>query len=135
MVRSIFSRLFCACVCCLVLMPYTHAADITGVWATNASDCGKVFSKKGTTISHRKDGDLYGSGFIIEGNRIRGRTATCRITSRKEDGATVHLVASCATDILLSSVQLSVKVIDQNRIARIFVGLPELEAVYERCAL
>lgn len=110
-----------------------HAADITGVWVTNAAACNKVFVKRGNNISFTKDADAYGGGFIIEGNRIRGKIATCNIKTRKEDGSTMHLVASCATDIMLSDVQLSVRIINRDKIARIFPGLPELETSYERC--
>jgi hypothetical protein len=134
-IPGIISRLLCVGVCCVASAAFAHAADITGAWATDASACNKIFSKKGGTISLTRDADLYGSGFIIDGNRIRAKIASCRITSRKEDGATVHLVASCATDIMLSSVQFSMKVIDQNRIARTYPGIPELETPYERCAL
>lgn len=112
-----------------------HAADITGVWVTNASACEKVFVKRGNDITFATDADAYGSGFIIEGTRIRAKIATCSIKSRKESGSTVHLVAACATDIMLSDVQLSVRVVNRDKITRIFPGLPELETSYERCTL
>jgi hypothetical protein len=132
---TIISRLLVAGVCCLAWGLDADAADISGAWTTDASACNKVFSKKNGTISLTRKADLYGSGFVIDGNRIRAKIASCRITSRKDDGATVHLVASCATDIMLSSVQFTLKVIDQNKIARSYPGIPELETPYERCVL
>jgi hypothetical protein len=112
-----------------------NAADFLGLWATNASACKKVFVKRGGTVSFAKDADLYGSGFIIEQNRIRGKMATCSIKSRKEDGALTHLIANCSTDIALQAVQFSLKIDDENKITRLFPGVPELATSYFRCSL
>jgi hypothetical protein len=110
-----------------------QAFDLTGQWATDAEACAKIFAKSGKTVSFRKDSDMSGGGFIVEGKRIRGRMATCNITNSKEDGATIHLMTSCATDIMLSNVQFSVKVLDDNRISRIFPGMEGMDLTYFRC--
>ena len=77
--------------------------------------------------------DLYGSGFIIEGNRIRGKAASCTIKSRKEDGSTVRLSASCSTNVAVEVMEFNLKIIDddtvslrgsRNRIAGRFLSLP-----------
>jgi hypothetical protein len=94
-----------------------------------------MFVRNADRVAFKDDADTYGSGFIIEGNKIRGRTATCDIKSRKEEGGTVHMLAGCATDIMLSNVQLSVKIIDENRISRIFPGMQEMEMTYYRCSM
>ena len=70
---------------------------------------------------------------MVEGKRIRGRTATCNIRSTKEEGATIHMMTACATDIMLQNVQFSVKVVDDNRIRRIFPGIEGMELDYVRC--
>jgi hypothetical protein len=66
---------------------------------------------------------------------LRGKLATCKIKSRREDGDTVHMIAACATDIMLSDVQFSLKVVDQNKIMRIFPGVPDMQQSYERCTM
>jgi hypothetical protein len=109
------------------------AADIEGVWASHASECDKVFVKGGKGVVFAKDADLYGSGFIIEGRKIRGKIATCDIKTIKEDGSTVHLITVCATDVMLSNVQFSLRTIDRDKIVRIFPGVPEMDTPYERC--
>ena len=111
-----------------------HAADLTGAWATNAAACKKIFVKMNDIISIAPDSDLYGSGFIIDGNRIRGKITTCNITSRKEDGAMTHLIAVCSTDVSLSTIQFSLKLDDENKITRVFPGVPELATQYFRCS-
>jgi hypothetical protein len=109
------------------------AIDLSGAWATEASQCAKVFKKKGKQVVFADPSDLYGNGFVIEDTRIRGKTARCTIKSRNEDGTTLNLLAACATDIMLSSVQFSLKVLDDNKISRVFPGMPGLETTYYRC--
>jgi len=117
----------------LFLACSAHAVDLTGLWATNADACAKVFATKGSKTSFRQDSDMYGSGFIIEGRRIRGRTANCTVTKTNEADGVVHMLAACATDIMYSNVQFSVKVLGEDRISRIFPGIEGMELPYYRC--
>jgi len=112
-----------------------RAADFTGVWATDKAVCNKVFVKKGNGVAFADDADLYGSGLIIEGNKLIGKVATCTIKSTKEDGAVTHMLLICATGIMNDNFQFSLKTIDANKIQRIFPGMPELATYYFRCSL
>ena len=112
-----------------------NAVDLNGAWANNASVCNKIFEKKNKTISITRDSDMHGSGFIIDGDRIRGKVATCTVKSRKEDGAMLHLVTSCSTDVALSTVQISLKIDSENQMTRVFPGIPEMAMPYVRCPL
>jgi hypothetical protein len=112
-----------------------NAVDLNGAWANNASVCNKIFEKKNKTISITRDSDMHGSGFIIDGDRIRGKVATCTVKSRKEDGAMLHLVTSCSTDVALSTVQISLKIDSENQMTRVFPGIPEMQVIYVRCPL
>jgi hypothetical protein len=112
-----------------------YAADLTGVWASTASACDKIFVKKGGKVSIAKDADLYGSGLIIEQNRIRGKIVTCNITARRDDGSVTHFVAQCSTDIALETVQFSFELDDKNKITRLYPGIPELKTPYYRWCL
>ena len=106
---------------------------MTGAWANDLSACEKIFTKKGGALVFKDKSDIYGSGFIVDRDQIRGRAARCRITSRKETGDVTHLLASCSTDIMLSTIQFSVKVKNDNTIVRLFPGMEGLELQYERC--
>src|SRR5690348_1354754 len=59
-------------VCSLMIfapgMP-AHAYDLDGAWTTGGV-CEKIFAKTDNGISFRPDGDLYGGGFIVQGNLI-----------------------------------------------------------------
>ena len=113
----------------------SYAADLTGAWANDAQACDKIFVKRNGTIEIAKDSDAFGSGFIIEQNRIKGKIATCNIVAHKEDGAITNLVTKCATDIAFENVQFSLKLDSENKMTRLYPGLPELSVSYFRCPL
>ena len=109
------------------------AFDLNGAWASDADNCSKVFVRKGSQVAFTDMSDVYGGGFIIEGDQITGKFARCRIKARKEDGKTINLVAACATDIMLQNVQLSLRETDANSVTRLFPGMEGMEIRYARC--
>ena len=109
------------------------AFDLNGAWASDADNCAKVFTRKGTQVIFSDNSDVYGGGFIIEGDQITGKFARCRIKARKDDGKTINLVAACASDIMLQSVQFSLKEADANNVIRMFPGMEGMEIRYARC--
>jgi len=122
----------------LMFSGIARADDITGInglWATDARNCDKIFSKTANGFSFSKDSDLYGSGFIIDGRRVVSPGARCEIKTTKQDGATTHLIAACATDVMLSSMQASFKTISKDKILRIFPAVSEMEIPFERCVM
>jgi hypothetical protein len=113
------------------------AIDLSGAWAADAHECSKVFVRKGrpSQIGFAAMSSQHGGGFIIEADRLRGKFATCKIKTKKEDGQTVNLIAGCATDIMLSNVQFNLKVLEPNKISRIFPGIQDMEISYFRCPI
>jgi hypothetical protein len=113
------------------------AADLVGAWASNANECRRVFIRKGRAdqIGFAAFSDQYGGGFIIEADRLRGKFSNCKIKSRKEEGPNVNIIAACATDIMLSDVQFSLKLLEPNKIARVFPGIMDMEIDYYRCPI
>jgi hypothetical protein len=114
-----------------------HAIDLSGAWATQADQCREVFIRKGRAnrLGFTALSEQHGGGFIVEADRLRGKFASCKIKSRKEDGQTINILAGCATDIMLSNVQFSLKVLEPNKISRMFPGMPDMEISYYRCSL
>jgi hypothetical protein len=117
----------------LTLAGRADAVDLNGAWAGNAEQCAKVFVRQEGKLGFTEMSDVYGGGFIIDDDQIVGKFARCRIKARKNDGVNVNLVAACATDIMLSSVQFSLKELDANNIARLFPGIEDMEIEYHRC--
>lgn len=109
------------------------AFDLNGAWATDGNNCAKVFVRNGSQVTFTDMSDVYGSGFIVEGDQLTGKFARCRVTARKVDGKSVNLVASCATDIMLQSVQFSLREADANSVIRMFPGMEGMEIKYTRC--
>ncbi len=119
-----------------ILLPFpAHAIDLTGAWASQGDLCKLVFTKKGNTVVFAELSDLYGSGFIIEENRIKGKAARCTITSRKQNGENLDLTAACATSIMHQNMSFILKVIDDNNIARVLPNIENMEIKYTRCSL
>ena len=112
-----------------------YSFELNGAWASDPSICGKIFVKQDTKLVMTPDADTYGSGFVVDGNQVRGKIATCNIKSRKEEPGVVHLITSCSTDVALQAMQFSIKIDDDNRTTRIFPGVPEMSVSYSRCPM
>lgn len=110
------------------------AFDLSGAWANDPAVCDKIFVKKKGRISMTRDSDMYGSGFIAEGNKIRGKMASCVVKTKKEDAGIVNMVAVCSTDIALQNMQFMLKIDGDDKVTRLYQGLPELSVSYVRCA-
>src|SRR5579864_2504946 len=86
----------------LALPHHADAVELTGAWAADADSCDKVFVRRGRAgqVTFGQFPGVFGGGFIIEADRLRGKYATCKIKTRKEDGDGLNLIAACATDIM-----------------------------------
>jgi hypothetical protein len=109
------------------------AVDLNGAWATSVDQCEKVFTREGGKLGFSDMSEVYGGGFVVDGKQLIGKFGRCTVKARKDDGTDVNLIASCATDIMLSSVQFNLKQLDANSIARRFPGMEDMEIRYHRC--
>lgn len=134
--RSRFSSIVAAALSTVTLLVTPALAfDLNGVWASDDKRCDKIFKKAGKQVSFTQMADLYGSGFIVDGNKLKGKEARCIVTSRRETAEAVHLLASCSSDIMLSNVQFSMKVLNDNSLTRFFPDIPGMELTYYRCTM
>jgi hypothetical protein len=126
-----------AMIASLILSERAIAVELTGAWASDSGKCNKVFVRRGRAeqIDFAEFPGVYGGGFIIEPDRLRSKFAKCTIKTRTENGQSINLIASCATDIMLSNVQFVLKVVDDDNIARVFPGIEGMEVKYHRCRL
>jgi hypothetical protein len=113
------------------------AAELTGAWAPDADKCDQVFVRRGKAkqITFAEFPGVHGGGFIVDADRLRGKHASCKIKTKKEDGQSLNLLAACATDIMLSDVQFVLRVVDDDTITRVFPGIEGMEVKYHRCRL
>lgn len=118
----------------LAFVGRADAVDLNGAWVSDGDQCDKVFTRQGGRLGFTEMSDAYGGGFIIDGDQIIGKFARCRVKGRKDDGKNVNLIAACATDIMLSSIQFSLTELDANSITRLFPGMEGVEIRYHRCS-
>jgi hypothetical protein len=113
-----------------------EAANIEGAWVSKSAVCSNIFSKsKNGAILFKENSDAFGSGFIINNGSIRGKVLSCKIIRRNHEKDLIHLLASCSSDVMLDTIQFSLRMIGDDRLVRIFPGIPELEYTYERCPI
>jgi hypothetical protein len=111
------------------------AFELTGAWASQSDLCALVFMKKGNRVVFTPLSDLFGSGFVVDGSRIRGRATRCTIKSKKQEGDSLELSTACASSIMTSSVRFDLKIIDDNNLARSFPEIPGMTLKYSRCSI
>jgi hypothetical protein len=120
-----------------LLAPPTQAGafELSGAWTTDGDLCNRVFTRKDNQVVFAELSDLYGSGFVIDGNRITAKAARCTIESRKQDGNGLEISAACASSIMNQNVKFSLQVIDDNNISRTFEDVPGMTLRYSRCKI
>jgi hypothetical protein len=126
--------LFCSL---LLLTSRAQAFELTGAWATSADQCNKVFVKKGDKISFAQFSEEFGGGFVVDGNEVRSKAARCTIKSRKETGDIIDFQAACSSEIMATSMNLRLKILDANTVYRIFTdpNLAGMELTFYRCPM
>jgi hypothetical protein len=114
-----------------------NAFELTGAWTTSADKCGKVFARKGRAnqVNFTNFSGAHGGGFIAEANRLRGKSDSCLIKSKKESDQSLNLVVMCGSGVMLSSVQFFLKVLDDDTISREFPGMEGMDVKYHRCRI
>jgi len=113
------------------------AFDLTGAWSTSAEQCRKIFARKGRAnqVAFTNFSGVYGGGFIADANRLRGKSESCSIQSKKESGQNVNMIVACASGVVLSKVQVFLNVLDDNTISREFPGMEGMDVKYHRCQI
>ncbi len=131
---GLYALLFCSW---LLSTSQAYAFDLTGAWATSADQCNKVFVKKGDKISFAQFSEEFGGGFIADGNEVKSKTARCTIKSRKETGDTIDFQAACSSEIMATSINLRLKILDANSVYRVFTDpdFAGMELTFYRCSM
>jgi hypothetical protein len=131
---GLYALLFCSC---FLLTSQAYGFDLTGAWSTSADQCNKVFVKKGDKISFAQFSEEFGGGFVADGNEVKSKAARCIIKSRKEIGDTIDFQAACSSEIMATSMNLRLKILDANSIYRIFTDpdLAGMELAFYRCSM
>ena len=138
MIASICRHIMLGSMTCSLLVSFASGVDVKGTnldgtWANDVQVCKQLFEKKNNRISMTENADFYGSGFIVEGNEVRGKLERCHITSQKQDGDKTYLQAQCATDIATGPSQLALRLDGNDKLTRFFPDMPGMDLSYYRC--
>ena len=123
------------CIIQIGLCGSPHAFDLDGAWTADKSACPKIFTKNGASITFAPNSELWGKGFIVDGNSIKGQRISCAIKHRKLQASELYILAQCADDIMIDQVQMHMKITGDNSITRYIPAVEGLESTYVRCAL
>ena len=80
-----------------------QAGEFDGAWANDKDSCEKMFTQTNGSIVLTKNADFYGSGFIIDGATIRGKSATCKIKSTTKNQNKVRRKVDHVIDLVHKS--------------------------------
>ena len=113
----------------------TQAADLNGAWTIDASACAQIFTKENNKLAFKQDADLHAGGVIIQGKQITGTFQKCTVRSLHDDGASVHVKASCSDGVAVSDVTFDVKIAGENKFTLSSKAPGPVEMQYVRCSL
>jgi hypothetical protein len=122
----------------LAAAPAARAASqeaLQGAWVLESGKCEDVFARRGGKIVFRKNSDLALPGFIVEGNRIRGLTATCTVASVKEKGDGLAVLLDCSSRLMFGRMSVTVRISAPDTLERSEPSFPEIAETYHRCTL
>ena len=122
------------CIVQIGLCVSAHAFQLDGAWTADKSVCPKIFAKDGASIAFAPNSELWGKGFVVDRNSIKGQRTSCVIKHRKEEGAQLYIVVQCSDDIMLDQVQLHLRITGDNSITRYIPAIEGLESTYVRCS-
>jgi len=113
----------------------TQAADLSGAWAIDGSNCGRVFTKENNKLAFKRDADFDAGGLIVQGKQVTGTFQKCTIKSLHDEGPNLQVIASCSDGVAVSDVAFDVQVTGENRMTLSSQKPVPVEMLYVRCPM
>ncbi|MFC7053335.1 hypothetical protein ACFQI3_11615 [Hansschlegelia quercus] len=104
-----------------------------GSWVADSFECRDVFITKAGKTLFRSKHDNTLPGFVVEGSRIRGKTASCSLISIKQTSNGYVAALNCKSQIMFGAMSVSLRLKDQDTIERYDPSFPEMRETYHRC--
>ena len=112
-----------------------NLARLTGAWAYSPADCDKLFQRRGRALAYRQPIDKFAQAAIVESQRIRLPSATCRIDRASKDGGALKVSGDCQDSISHTSRTVYIRLKSDNEVAYSPTGDPVLATTLMRCPL
>lgn len=107
--------------------------EVQGAWAVEDMNCADVFVSHDGRMTLKKRQDDTLPGFVIDGESVRGVAAACRIAGFKPHPDGISVLLSCASQISVGNLKLTVKLPDPNTMIQFDPEFPDLTTRYHRC--
>ena len=108
-------------------------AQLTGAWAQSAADCDTLFQRRGKALAYRQPVDKFAQAAIIESQRIRLPSATCRLERGSVVNGALKVSGECQDTISYTSRTVYLKLRSGNQLAYSPTGDIALETTLTKC--
>jgi hypothetical protein len=110
-------------------------AQLTGAWASSADDCARLFQRRGKALGYRQPIDRFARAAIVDSQRIRLPSSTCRVERASPEGGALKLSADCQDSISYTSRTVDIKLKSNSEIVYSPNGDPDLDSTMVKCPL
>jgi HlyD family secretion protein len=110
-------------------------AQLTGAWATSADDCERLFQRRGGALGYRQPVDKFARAAIVDSQRIRLPSSTCRVERASPEHGALKLSADCQDSISYTSRTVDIKLKSKTQIVYSPNGDPDLDSTMVKCPL
>lgn len=107
---------------------------LQGAWAMHGVDCTAIFENTAAgAIRFKERNSSLNAGIIVAGDRVVASTASCSVVRLSETDDHFSVLMNCADSILLDSVRMTFRVIDETHFERIDPDFPGFALEFNKC--
>jgi hypothetical protein len=109
-------------------------AQLIGAWAHSAAECKDLFQRRGRAIAYRQPVDQFAQAAIVESQRIRLPSATCRLERASHEEGALKLSADCQDTISFTPRTVWIKLKSSSELVYTSSGDTALNTTLTKCA-
>jgi HlyD family secretion protein len=110
-------------------------AQLTGAWAYSRADCDKLFQRRGKALAFRQPADKFAQAVIVEPQRIRLPSASCKIDRASNDDGALKVSGDCQDAISYTSRTVYIKLRSNSEVVYSPNGDSVVATTLMRCPL
>ena len=113
----------------------TLGSGLTGAWTTSATDCARIFQRKGGVLSYRQPVDNFAQAAIIEPQQLLAPDSACRILAVAHVKDALSLTLECKDSVSFLTQTIEIKVRSNTEIVFSPNADPALATTLVKCQL
>ena len=110
-------------------------SGLVGAWTTTASDCSKLFERRGGALAYRQPVDKFAQAAIFEPQQILLPSSTCRVQGVSREKGAINVSAECTDSISYTTQTAQIKVKSPGEIVYSPAGDLSLDTTMVKCRL